>query len=85
LLRARAIENQCYVVAANQWGSYADGKAAYGRSMIVDPWGIVVAQASDGDGVVFAEIDRARIEDIRSRVPSLANRQPAAYQWPAGV
>jgi predicted amidohydrolase len=85
LLRARAIENQCFVVAANQWGSYADGKAAYGRSMIVDPWGIVVAQAPDGDGVISAEIDRARIEDIRLRVPSLANRQPAAYQWPAGV
>jgi deaminated glutathione amidase len=53
--------------------------------MIVDPWGIVLAQAPDGDGVISAELDRARIEDIRRRVPSLANRQPAAYQWPAGV
>jgi predicted amidohydrolase len=85
LLRARAIENQCYVVAANQWGSYADGKAAYGRSMIVDPWGVVVAQAPDGDGVISAELDRERIADVRRRIPALANRQPAAYQWPAEV
>jgi predicted amidohydrolase len=85
LLRARAIENQCYVVAANQWGSFADGKAAYGRSSIVDPWGIVLAQAPDEDCVISAELDRARLEDIRRRLPSLANRQPAAYQWPAEV
>jgi predicted amidohydrolase len=85
LLRARAIENQCFVVAANQWGSYADGKAAYGRSMIIDPWGIVLAQAPDEDGVITAELDRSRLEDVRGRVPSLANRQPAAYQWPAGA
>jgi predicted amidohydrolase len=85
LLRARAIENQCFVVAANQWGSYADGKAAYGRSMIVDPWGVVVAQAPDGDGVISAELDRERIAEVRRRIPALANRQPAAYQWPAEV
>jgi predicted amidohydrolase len=85
LLRARAIENQCYVLAPNQWGSYADGKAAYGRSMIIDPWGVVLAQAPDEDGVIAAELDRSRLEDVRRRVPSLANRQPAAYQWPAGV
>jgi predicted amidohydrolase len=85
LLRARAIENQCFVVAANQWGSYADGKAAYGRSMIIDPWGVVVAQAPDGDGVISAELDRERIADVRRRIPALANRQPAAYQWPAEV
>jgi deaminated glutathione amidase len=85
LLRARAIENQCFVVAANQWGSYADGKAAYGRSMVVDPWGVVLAQAPDGDGVISAELDRAQIGEVRRRVPALANRQPAAYQWPAEV
>jgi predicted amidohydrolase len=72
-------------VAANQWGSFADGKAAYGRSMIVDPWGTVLAQAPDGDGVITAELDQARVEDVRRRIPALANRQPAAYQWPAGV
>jgi predicted amidohydrolase len=85
LLRARAIENQCYVVAANQWGSYADGKAAYGRSMIVDPWGVVLAQAPDEDGVIVAELVRPRLQDVRRRLPSLANRQPAAYEWPASV
>ena len=85
LLRARAIENQCFVVAANQWGLYADGKAAYGRSMIVDPWGVVLAQAPDSDGVVSAELDRERIADVRRRIPALANRQPAAYEWPAEV
>jgi deaminated glutathione amidase len=85
LLRARAVENQCFVVAANQWGSYADGKAAYGRSMIVDPWGVVLAQAPDEDTVVAAELDRARLQEVRRRLPSLANRQPAAYEWRAGV
>jgi predicted amidohydrolase len=85
LLRARAIENQCYVIASNQWGSFADGKAAYGRSSIIDPWGIVLAQAPDEDCVISAELDRGRVEDIRRRLPSLANRQPAAYQWPAEV
>jgi deaminated glutathione amidase len=85
LLRARAVENQCYVVAANQWGSYEDGKAAYGRSMIVDPWGVVLVQAPDEDGVIAAELDRARLEDVRRRLPSLANRQPEAYQWPTEV
>jgi deaminated glutathione amidase len=84
LLRARAIENQCYVLAANQWG-VVEGKASYGRSSIVDPWGVVLAQAPDGDGVVSAELDRAHLERIRRSVPSLANRQPAAYTWPAEV
>jgi predicted amidohydrolase len=85
LLRARAVENQCYVVAANQWGTFADGKAAYGRSLIADPWGVVLAEAPDEDCVISAELDRARMEDIRRRLPSLANRQPAAYRSPTGV
>jgi deaminated glutathione amidase len=85
LLRARAVENQCYVAAANQWGVHAEGKASYGRSMIVDPWGVVLAQAPDEDSVVSAELDRARLESVRRALPSLANRQPAAYTWPAEV
>jgi predicted amidohydrolase len=85
LLRARAVENQCYVAAANQWGSFADGKAAYGRSSIVDPWGTVLAQAPDEDTVISAELDRKRLEEIRRSLPSLANRQAAAYTWPAEV
>jgi predicted amidohydrolase len=85
LLRARAVENQCYVAAANQWGVHAEGKASYGRSMIVDPWGVVLAQAPDEDAVVSAELDRAHLERVRRALPSLANRQPAAYTWPAEV
>ena len=84
LLRARAVENQCYVAAANQWGVVV-GKASYGRSSIVDPWGVVLAQAPDEDGVISAELDRAHLERVRRSVPSLANRQPAAYTWPAEV
>jgi predicted amidohydrolase len=85
LLRARAVENQLYVAAANQWGSFAPGKACYGRSLIVDPWGVVLAAAPDEDCVVTAELDRARLLRVRESLPSLANRQPAAYRWPAGV
>jgi predicted amidohydrolase len=82
LLRARAVENQCYVAAPNQWGTYAPGKASYGRSLIVDPWGVVLAQAPDEDCVIVTEIDRQRLERIRAELPSLANRQAAAYRWP---
>jgi len=85
LLRARAIENQCYVAAANEWGVHAEGKASYGRSTIVDPWGVVLAQAPDEDCVISAELDRTHMEEIRRTLPSLANRQPAAYKWPAGA
>jgi len=85
LVRARAVENQLYVAAANQWGQTSPGKASYGRSMIVDPWGIVLAVAPDEDTVVSAEIDRARLQRVRTQLPSLANRQPHAYRWPAGV
>ena len=85
LLRARAVENQCFVAAANQWGVNAGGKPSYGRSSIVDPWGVVLAQAPDEDCVISAELDRAAMERIRRALPSLANRQPAAYTWPAEV
>jgi predicted amidohydrolase len=85
LLRARAVENQCFVAAANQWDVNAGGKPSYGRSSIVDPWGVVLAQAPDEDCVISAELDRAAMERIRRTLPSLANRQPAAYTWPAEV
>jgi deaminated glutathione amidase len=85
LLRARAVENQCYVAAANEWGVHEGGKASYGRSAIVDPWGVVLAQAVDEDTVIAAELDRAHMERIRRDLPALANRQPAAYRWPATV
>jgi len=83
LLRARAIENQCYVAAAGQVGETLPGKPAYGRSLIADPWGIVLAQAPDVETVIAAELDRACLLEIRAKLPSLANRQPHAYRWPA--
>jgi predicted amidohydrolase len=82
LLRARAIENQLYVAAAGQVGETIAGKPAYGRSLVVDPWGTVLAQAPDEETVVVAELDRARLRDIRAKLPSLANRQADAYRWP---
>jgi predicted amidohydrolase len=85
LVRARAVENQLYVAAANQWGPHERGRASYGRSLIVDPWGVVLATAPDADTVISAAIDKATIERVRAAVPSLANRQPAAYRWPTAV
>ncbi len=82
LLRARAIEDQCYVVAANQTGEHAPGKASGGRSMVVDPWGTVLATAPDGEGYALAELDFARQDAIRARLPALAHRRPAVYAWP---
>jgi len=77
LLRARAIENQCYVVAAGQIGDHEPGQRCYGRSMVIDPWGTVIAQAPDVVGVTLAELDLARVDVIRRDVPSLANRRLA--------
>jgi len=82
LLRARAIENQCFVVAANQIGEHLPGKASGGRSMVVDPWGIVLATAADDEGCALAELDFARQDAIRARLPALAHRRPGAYVWP---
>ncbi len=82
LLRARAIENGAYVIAPAQCGTPPAGNAAYGHSLIVDPWGIVVAQASDGPGVVVAEIDPARVAAARRQIPALVNRRPEAYLVP---
>jgi predicted amidohydrolase len=82
LLRARAIENQCFVVAANQVGEPAPGMRTGGRSMIVDPWGIVLAQAPDFETYILADLDFDRLAGIRAKIPALANRQTAAYRWP---
>lgn len=71
LLRARAIENQVFVVAANQVGRHGDGLESYGRSMIVDPWGVVLAQAADGEGVAVADLDFSRLRQVRANLPSL--------------
>ena len=85
LLRARAIENQCYIAAPGQYGETRPGKPSYGRSLIVDPWGLVLAQAPDEETVISAELDRARLRDIREKLPSLKNRQADAYRWPTRV
>ncbi len=79
LLRARAIENQAWMLAAAQWGQHEPSGICYGRSLIADPWGTVVAQATDGVGVIVAEIDTAAVARQRAELPSLANRQPSAY------
>jgi predicted amidohydrolase len=82
LLRARAIEDQCFVVAANQVGRHGGSPGAPvsgGRSMIVDPWGVVLATAPDRPCAIVADLDLAAQELTRSRLPSLANRRPEAY------
>jgi predicted amidohydrolase len=82
LVRARAIEDQAFVIAANQVGAHPGGQHSGGRSMIVDPWGIVLAQAADGEGAILAELDLERQLEIRASLPSLANRRPESYEWP---
>jgi predicted amidohydrolase len=82
LLRARAIENQAFVVAANQIGEHPPRYRSGGRSLIVDPWGVVLAQAPDNVGHIVAELDLERQDQIRHDLPALANRRPAAYAWP---
>lgn len=85
LVRARAIENQAFVIAANQVGEHPAGQRSGGRSMIVDPWGVVLAQAPDGVGHIVADLDLERQSEIRASLPALANRRPGAYRWPVEV
>jgi predicted amidohydrolase len=85
LLRARAIEGQAFVVAANQIGEHAPGIRSGGRSMIVDPWGVVLATAPDRETFIVADLDLERQLEIRRTLPSLANRRPEAYRWPSEV
>jgi predicted amidohydrolase len=75
LLRARAVENQCYVLAAAQGGTHENGRRTWGHSMIVDPWGEVLAVRPEGEGVVLAEVDPARIAAVRQQLPALAHRR----------
>lgn len=74
LLRARAIEAQSWVMAAAQWGKHPKGRLTYGHSLVADPWGIVVAECSDGEGLAVADIDRSIISRVRQSLPSLAHR-----------
>lgn len=68
LVRARAIENQCYVVAAAQWGVHNEKISTYGHSLIVDPWGEILADAGEGEKVIYAEVDREKLESVRGRL-----------------
>jgi len=82
LVRARAIENQAFVVAADQIGTHPPDNESFGGSQIVDPWGEVLARAPDEECFVAADVDLDRQEEIRQTLPSLANRVPSAYRWP---
>jgi len=75
LLRARAVENQCYVIAPAQGGRHENGRRTWGHSLIVDPWGQVLASRDEGEGVVLADIDRERIAEVRRQLPALAHRR----------
>jgi deaminated glutathione amidase len=82
LLRARAIENQAFVLAPNQFGEAPPHFSSCGRSAIVDPWGVTLAVAPDGECFVAADLDLEAQDRIRRSLPSLANRRPEAYVWP---
>ena len=74
LLRARAIENQCYVLAIAQGGLHENGRETHGNSMLIDPWGEILARRDKGSGVVIGHIDHARIADVRASLPALKHR-----------
>ncbi len=82
LIRARAIENQAFVVAADQIGDHPPDNSSFGGSQIVDPWGDVLARAGDEECFVAADLDLERQDEVRESLPSLANRVPSAYRWP---
>ena len=75
LLRARAVENQCYVLAPAQGGTHENGRRTWGHSMVVDPWGEVLAVCVEGEGLAIADVDPARIAQVRSQLPALAHRR----------
>jgi nitrilase len=75
LLRARAIENQCFVVAANQCGRHTERLASYGHSMIIDPWGRILAEADEDETIIYAKLDGIRLNSVREVLPALRNRR----------
>jgi deaminated glutathione amidase len=85
LVRARAIENQAFVVAADQIGTHPPDNESFGGSQIVDPWGDVLARAPDEECHIVADLDLERQDSVRESLPSLANRMPDAYRWPDEV
>ena len=79
LLRARAIENGCFVLAPDQVGEHLPGRDCFGNSMIVDPWGTVLARVEEGVGVCVADLDLSRLDEVRAQVPSMEHRRPDVY------
>ncbi len=79
LLRARAIENGCFVMAPDQVGEHLPGRDCFGHSMIVDPWGTVLARVEEGAGVCVADLDLGRLDEVRAQIPSLEHRRPDVY------
>jgi nitrilase len=75
LVRARAVENQCYVIAPAQGGLHPNGRRTHGHSMIVDPWGEVLASRTEGEGIVLAELDAGRLAEVRQSLPALQHRK----------
>ena len=74
LLRTRAVENQCYVLAAAQGGEHPNGRRTYGHSLLIDPWGTIVAERDEGPGIVVGDVDPARLDEVRSQLPALQHR-----------
>ena len=74
LLRARAVENQCYVIASGQGGKHSNGRRTFGHSMIIDPWGDIIEVLPEGEGIVMAQLDPHRLNSVRSRLPALQHR-----------
>jgi predicted amidohydrolase len=81
LVRARAIENQCFVIAPNQIGPHPGGFRSGGRSLIVDPWGLVLAGATDAETAIVADLALHRVAEVRGRIPALSHRRPEVYGW----
>jgi predicted amidohydrolase len=81
LVRARAIENQVFMLAPNQIGSHPGGLRSGGRSLIVDPWGVILAGAPDVETAIVADLDPEGLREVRRRLPSLRHRRPTAYAW----
>jgi deaminated glutathione amidase len=75
LLRARAIENQCYVLAAAQGGTHPNGRRTFGHSVLIDPWGVVIAEKEEGPGIIVGDVDASRIAQVRRDLPALAHRR----------
>ncbi|WP_018387438.1 carbon-nitrogen hydrolase family protein [Ancylobacter sp. FA202] len=83
LLRARAIETGCYVLAAAQGGTHENGRQTFGHSLIIDPWGTILAEGGTEPGIIAAEIDPARVAGVRGRIPSLSNGRRFELVMPA--